>query len=142
MKRYEVLDHVSDAYIEAYGSSLEEAFENAALGLFDVMVDISRVKRVFKDQFTVEAEDEESLLHDWLSTLHLKFEMEGKAYGSFKVHRIKKVSGVCRLTAKAYGEVFDPDRHAPKTEVKAVTRHRMGVTKSGGRWVVRFLLDL
>jgi SHS2 domain-containing protein len=142
MKKYEVLEHVSDAYIEAYGCSIEEAFENAALGMFDVMTDVSRVRRAFRDEFTVEAEDERSLLHEWLSTLHLKFEMDGRVYGSFKVHGIEKGEGTCRLTAEAYGEPFNPARHPPKTEVKAVTHHRMDVAESGGRWVVRFLLDL
>lgn len=142
MKKYEVLDHVSDAYIEAYGSSMEEAFENAALGMFDVMTDVSQVGRAIRDEFKVEAEDERSLLHRWLSTLHLRFEMEGVIYGSFKVHGIAKEAGIFRLTAEAYGEPFNPTRHPPKTEVKAVTRHRMDVVESNGRWVVRFLLDL
>ncbi|MGI0036609.1 MAG: archease, partial [Nitrososphaera sp.] len=34
---YRFLDHMTDALIEAYGSTLEEAFENAGKALSDTM---------------------------------------------------------------------------------------------------------
>jgi SHS2 domain-containing protein len=37
---YRFLDHMTDAIIEAYGSTLEEAFENAAKALCDTMIDL------------------------------------------------------------------------------------------------------
>ena len=36
-KRFEFLEHTADAYIIAYGKDLAEAFENAALAMFEVM---------------------------------------------------------------------------------------------------------
>jgi hypothetical protein len=36
---YRFLDHMTDAVIEAYGTTLEEAFENAAKALCDTMID-------------------------------------------------------------------------------------------------------
>ena len=142
MRRYKLLDHVGDAYIAAYGSSLEEAFENAALGMFNVMTDTTRIRKLIKDKVTVEAENERSLLHDWLSKLHLKFEIEGKLFSSFKVHRIDRHNRSFRLTGEACGELFDSKRHPSKTEVKAVTYHRMEVAESRGKWVAKFILDL
>ena len=142
MKRYRFLEHVSDAYIAAYGTSLEEAFENAALSMFSVMTDIKRIRKLVKEEVTVEAENEKTLLHDWLSKLHLKFETERKLFSSFKVYTIDKTNTLFRLTGEAYGEPFDPKRHPSRAEVKAVTYHRMEVVESQGRWTIKFILDL
>ncbi len=37
-KKYEFLYHIADAKFRAYGSTMEEAFENAALAMFNVMI--------------------------------------------------------------------------------------------------------
>ncbi len=142
MKKFEILGHISDAYIAAYGSSLEEAFQNAAAGMFDVMTDIKRIRKILKDEITIAAENEMSLLHDWLSKLHLNFETEGKVYGSFKIHKINRDNTLLNLTAEAYGEQFDPKRHQSKTEVKAITYHRMEIVENRGKWTIKFILDL
>jgi SHS2 domain-containing protein len=42
--KYEFLEHVSDAYIATYGRSLEEAFQNAALAMFEVMTDTHKIE--------------------------------------------------------------------------------------------------
>ena len=41
--RFRYLDHVTDAIIEAYGSSLDEAFENSAKGLVNTMIDLEQI---------------------------------------------------------------------------------------------------
>ena len=45
-KRFEFLEHTGDAYIAAYGKTLEEAFENAALATFEVMTDVEKVEPI------------------------------------------------------------------------------------------------
>ena len=44
MKKFEFLEHIADAYIAAYGKDLAEAFENAALAMFETMTDTARVE--------------------------------------------------------------------------------------------------
>jgi SHS2 domain-containing protein len=43
VRRFEFLEHVADAYIAAYGQDLAEAFENAAVAMFETMTDIEGV---------------------------------------------------------------------------------------------------
>ncbi|HIE14021.1 TPA: archease, partial [Candidatus Bathyarchaeota archaeon] len=38
-RKFELLEHRADAYIASYGRTLQEAFENAGLALFEVMTD-------------------------------------------------------------------------------------------------------
>jgi len=141
-KRFEFLEHVSDAYIAAYGRSLEEAFENAALAMFEVMTDTSSVDPETSDSLQVEADDEYALLYKWLEALLVKFDTEMKLYSRFSVDRIKKHDGTLTLSARALGETYSPEKHRPKVEVKAVTYHKMEIETRPGSVVVRYILDL
>ena len=41
-KQYEYLEHTADVKFLAYGKTLEEVFENAALAMFNVMIDTEK----------------------------------------------------------------------------------------------------
>lgn len=142
MKKFEFLSHVADAYIAAYGSSLEEAFENAALSLTEVMTDPNTISTTIEDDISISAHDEKALLYGWLEQLILNFDIDEKIYSRFKVIEILQNDGNWKLTAKAYGETFDPSRHPSKTEIKAVTYHQMEIQRSKDCYVAKFILDL
>lgn len=141
-KRFESLEHTADAYIAAYGNTLEEAFENAALAAFDVMTDIDRVEPLVEDDVEVEAHDEQALLYSWLEELIVKFETTGNLYSRFKISGIKKTPGGLALRATIWGEPFDPEKHPQKVGVKAVTYHLMEILKEPEAVTVRFILDI
>ena len=61
---YRFLEHSSDVYVEAWGESLEEAFENAGRAMFDAMTDISKVKPTIAVEVEAEGGDEEEPLTD------------------------------------------------------------------------------
>jgi SHS2 domain-containing protein len=128
---------MTDAYIEAEGSSLEEAFENAAKGLIDTMLDIDKIEAKDKIRIEVEGYDLEELLYNWLEEILLKLSIERVALREFKV-KIKDN----RLEAEVYGEPLDLKKHNYKVEIKAVTYHLMEVKKEDSKYKVRFLLDL
>ncbi len=140
---FKQLEHSGDAYMEAWGPTLEGAFESAALALFDVMADTASIRPIAEDRFEVEGDDLEELLYGWLEALLVKFDSDRMLYSKFEV-RISPLGpdGGYRLRGRAFGEEYDPARHGPKMEVKAVTYHRMEVIRSPGGAKVRFLLDL
>ncbi len=142
MKKFEFLEHTADAYIAAYGRSLAEAFENAALAMFETMTDTSKVEPKIEDEIEVEGFDEQSLLYNWLESLIVKFEMTGNLYSKFKITDIEKTEGGFRLKAKVWGEQFNPEKHPQKVGIKAVTYHRMEIKKEPEKVTVKFLLDL
>ena len=47
---YQFLDHMTDAYIEAYGNTTEEAFEFAAKAVVDTMISVDNVNSVKEEQ--------------------------------------------------------------------------------------------
>jgi len=141
-KNFEFLEHTADAYIAAYGKDLAEAFENAALAMFDVMTNVEKVSPEVEDYVEVEAEDEYALLYTWLEALLVKFEIKGMLYSKFKVLGLNEASDGFRLRAEIRGEKYNPEKHPQKVGVKAVTYHRMEIIKEPSKVTLRFILDI
>jgi len=141
-KRFEFLEHTADAYIAAYGESLEKAFENAALATFEVMTDVEKIKPKIEDLVEVEAHDEHALLYNWLEELLIRFDITKNLYCRFKVSSIEKTPAGLKLKARIWGELFNPERHPQKVGVKAVTYHRMEIVKKPEAVTVKFILDI
>jgi SHS2 domain-containing protein len=142
MKRFRFLEHTADAYVEAYGASLEEAFENAAAAFTEVMTSLESVVPIDKQSFLIEGRDLQALLYSWLEELLLEFELKQNIYSLFKVSNIEKTSKGFRLRAKAWGETYNPDRHVSKVGIKAATYHRMEINKTKDMVTLRFILDI
>lgn len=137
---YRYLDHMTDAVIEAYGSTLEEAFENAARGLNDTMIDLADVTPRERIAISAHGDDLYSLLFDWLDKVMLLLVADGFVMSEFKVS-IRKNRGYS-LEATARGEKLDLKRHRYKVEIKAVTYHEMQIRQQDKETTLRFLLDL
>jgi SHS2 domain-containing protein len=137
---------MTDAIIEAYGSTLEEAFENAAMALCDTMVDLKSVvpKKEFK--FSAKGNDLYSLLFDWLDQVMLLLVADRIAMSQFSVeikhHDDNNNGGGYLLEGTARGEPLDLDQHHYKVEIKAVTYHEMEIRHEKDIFTVKFLLDL
>ncbi|MBM4237176.1 MAG: archease [Euryarchaeota archaeon] len=120
--RYKLLEHTADSLIKAFGSTVEECFENAAYGMFDQMIDAGRVELKKNINIEVAGDDLDSLLYNFLSELLFIFDAKKLALAEFEVS-IKDHG----LSCTAWGEPFDARKHAPKKEIKAVTYHMLKV---------------
>ncbi len=137
---FRFLEHTSDAYLEAYGPTLGDALAEAARGMFEVMVDTSRVEANIEEEVEVEAESLEDLLVSWLEELLYRFDAERKVYSEFYVEASEEEP--YRLRAKIRGEEYDPDKHMPRTDIKAVTYGMLSISRERGCWRLRVLFDI
>jgi len=140
--KFEFLEHTADVLISAHGASLEQAFENAALAMFEVMTDTTKINPVEKDTFEVEAEDEYALLYSWLEALLVKFEVNGMLCSKFEILGLEDNSEGFKLKANVWGERFNAEKHPQRVAVKAVTYHRMEIIKEHDKVTVEFILDI
>lgn len=138
--KFEFFDVTADAGYKAYGNSLEEAFENAALAMFEVMTDTNTINPEIKKEIHVESEDEYALLYDWLSEFLIILDSEFLVFSKFDV-KIERNGEEYSLNGVAWGEEFDPEKHESRAEVKAVTYHLMEI-KHGDRYMVQAILDI
>jgi len=118
----------------AYGKSLAEAFANAAYGLFSLIVEPNKVKEKESRKVTVQAQDAESLLFNWINELIYIFEVERLLFKSFDITEFTGQS----LEATCWGEKYDPCRHQLKTGVKSATYHMLKVDGEKNRVQVIF----
>ncbi len=136
MRRFRLIEHTADIGLVAYGTSLAEAFANAAYGLFSIIADLRPVKEVESRTVEVSADDPEGLLFDWLNRLIYLFDVDMLLLKRFDVTCLneRKLKAVC------CGEKYNPSRHHIKTGVKSATYHMLKVDK--GKNQVRVIFDI
>ena len=140
--KFEFLEHTADILIAAHGQTLEEAFENAALAMFEVMTDTTKINPTEEDTVEVEAEDEYALLYSWLEALLVKFEVNGMLFSKFKITSLQDKADGFKLKADIWGEKYNAEKHPQKVAVKAVTYHRMEIIKEVDKVTLEFILDI
>ena len=126
MKKYEYFEVTADIGFKAYGNNINEAFENAGLAMFNIITDTSDVSPSKEISFEITSEDEVSLLYDYLEELLFFHEIEFMLFCEFDV----LIDENLHLKATIKGEEIDWDKHERKTEIKAITFHKMEVIKS------------
>jgi len=140
MKKFEFLDFATaDVCFRAYGATLDELFANAALAMFEVMVETKNVEPKIVREIEVKGEDLKSLMFDWLNELLFYVDSEGLVFSKFDVS-IDETQ--MELRAKISGEPIDAEKHKPKIDVKACTYHDMKVEKHAGKWMAQVILDV
>ena len=145
---FRYLDHMTDALIEAYGSTIDEAFENSARGLVNTMFDLGNISANLEVKIEANGHDLYSLFYDWLEKVMLAILIEKLILCDFrvKISTTEKIPDgyTYFLICTARGEYLDLEKHHLKVEIKAVTYHEMQIKEEKEKNTVttRFLLDL
>lgn len=116
---------------------MAEAFENTAVALYSVMVNIPAVEASEQRSVTVSAPDHELLLIEWLNALLSLSDIEHMVFSKFKV----TMEGAS-LTGTAWGEKLDQERHEPNVEIKGATYYLLQVRETDGRFVAQCVVDV
>jgi SHS2 domain-containing protein len=139
MKAFEFIDiATADVAFIAYGRDLNELFANAALAMFEVMIDTNQVEKKVEEKVFVEGYDLESLMFNWLNELLYVSDSKNLAFSSFDVkvnEKDFKIEAVCK------GEEIDHKKHQTRTVVKACTYHKMIIWKDE-TWKAQVVLDI
>jgi len=134
---FEIINHTADVGIRAYGTNIGQAFANAAGALFSLIAELDNVGEVIYRDIEITAQDQESLLVEWLNELIYLFDVENIIFKRFDIIELNNT----RLKARGYGEKVDNSKHKLKTGVKAATYHMLRVDKGEG-CQVQVLFDI
>jgi SHS2 domain-containing protein len=140
--KFEFLEHTADVYVRAHGTTMEEAYGNAALAMFETMTNSAKIAQTQQETIEVEAEDQYALLYNWLEALLVKFDTEDMLFSRFEIKDWKETAETFRFKAKVWGEKYDSKKHPQKVGVKAVTYHLMVVIREPERVILEFILDI
>lgn len=139
MKKFEFIDiTTADAAFIAYGKDLNELFANAALAMFEVMVDTKNVEKKIERKVKVEGDGLESLMFNWLNELLFYVDAENLVFSEFNV---KVDEEEMKLEAVCKGEEIS-EKHETKAHVKACTYHKLEIKKEDDVWKVTVILDI
>jgi len=135
---YETFEHTADLGLRVRAPDKNALFAEAGLCLFSTIVeDIGAVKLETLVEIALPGEEIDYLLFDWLRELLYRFDAEHWLFSRFEV-----AVGDKGLTAKAWGEKFDPQRHGPGHEVKAITYHGLSVEQTSNGWLAEVIVDI
>lgn len=136
--RYETTEHTADLGLKAYGDTPKEAFENAAFGMFDIMVGPQGAGQTEKVEVSAEGDDAQGLLVAFLNELLFVFETQRLALRRFDIVEWDETT---RLKAVARGSPLDPDEELGEP-IKACTYHEVRVEKKPDGFEVEVLFDV
>ena len=138
MDKFEVVDISGDAGIRAYGTTLEDVFTNAAIGMYSLVTDLEGIGEIKEIVVTAESRSLEGLLVSWLNELIFHFDTYGFIGRKIRVETLENN----RIVAKISGEDFDPERHERGLLIKAATYHQLRMEKKEGHWVANVIFDI
>ncbi len=129
--------HQGDVGVCGHGTSMEEAFENAARAMSAVIVPLERIRVNEATRVSCRAADPEILLLDWLNAVIYAMAIKGMVFRDFKV----RIEGE-RLEGELRGEKVEPARHEPSVELKGATLTELEVAEENGRWRAQCVVDV
>ncbi|MBI3313438.1 MAG: archease [Candidatus Omnitrophica bacterium] len=142
MKPYEVFEHTADIGLKIYGRTFQELFRHGALGLFNLVTEVDALNQPDNKKASLDieltGENAGDLFLKWLRELLFVFSTRKLILLSFNF----KILTENKLKAEAEGIVFDPSRHEPKYEVKAVTYHQFKIEKKKTGWEAEGIFDI
>ncbi len=138
--KFKYFDHTADVMFEAYGKTIEEAFSNAGIAMFNILTDITKVKAIKSFNIEVKADKYEKLLYDFLDELLFYMDTEHMIFSEFKNMKITKENNVYILTCVAYGDLASNyDTHG---DIKAPTYNEMLIKETSDGFVLRIVVDI
>jgi SHS2 domain-containing protein len=139
---FEFVDDVAiaDAAFRARGADLAELFGACAAAIFATITDLQLINPVMSRKVRLSAADRETLLFDWLAELVYLKDVNRELYCSFNIDI--ETDGEMRLLAEVAGEAMNNVRHNMRTDVKAVTYHRLKIEDTASGLEAFVVLDL
>jgi len=135
---WEHFEHEADIGIRGIAPTLEQAFEQAAVAMTAVMTNPDRVLASKAIAIHCEAPDTELLLVSWINELIYEMAVRGLVF-----HRFQVIIDDGKLSATAFGENVDRQKHQIAVEIKGATFTELHVyQRSDNAWVAQCVVDV
>jgi len=133
--KYKIIEHEADIGLEIYGRSLQEIFIHAGVALFSLITDPDRLEARCTKRITID--NEEDSLVVFLNELLYLWDTEKFLPSSFSVIEKKE-----KFEVVMAGDIFNPNKHSVKKEIKAVTYHKFSIQQQGDLLKATIFLDI
>lgn len=135
---WEHFEHDADIGIRGIAPTVEQAFEQAAIAMTAVVTRPDLVADAKAVAIHCAAPDTELLLVSWINELVYEMAVHGLLFNRYQV-AIKDGA----LSATAFGEAVDRQKHQPAVEIKGATFTGLRVyQQADGLWVAQCVVDV
>ncbi|MFH1076979.1 MAG: archease [Pseudomonadota bacterium] len=139
---YHLIDHTADLGIVVVGSAPAQIFRNAALAVFDIMINVTK-KNTDKGSkstefLSVEGEGWPDLMVNWLREILYMWNGEKHVVNDVQIIELNEHN----IQADVTIEEYNPNTHEINTEIKAVTYHHIDVHSKNGEWEATIIFDV
>lgn len=135
---WEHFEHEADIGIRGIAPTLEQAFEQTAIAMTAAVTDLDLVSASTVISIYCEAPDTELLLVSWLNELVYEMSVNGLLFNNYEV-----VIDDGTLSAIAFGEAVDREKHQPAVEIKGATFTELRVyQQADDAWVAQCVIDV
>jgi len=132
------LPHTADLIVELEAPTLADLFAEATSVSRILLAGDSPVASAERRRISVSAPTADELILKFVRELLTEFQLNTFVPAALEQLSLTKT----QVNAFVSGECFDPTRHDPQPEVKAVTRHQLLVEETAQGWRAVMVLDL
>ncbi len=136
--KYRTINHTADFGLQVFGTNIKELFTNAACAMYDQITDIDSLTG--SDEYTIHVtgSDWPDLMVNWLRETLYMWTGKEQLVKTVQILSISKN----KLSARVKYDIYNPDQHIIKTEIKAVTYHQIEVNQRPDGWESKIIFDV
>ncbi|MGZ6372803.1 MAG: archease [Candidatus Limnocylindria bacterium] len=139
---HRAIAHTADVGLRAAAGTGERLLEEAAAALAELSNDVGPTQGLRSQGVEIEADDLEQLVFHWLNELIGLAEIRGEALVRTAVTSLHQGRAGWVVRSRAWFAPFDGMKVRPRLQVKAVTMHRLCVTRGPDGWALEAYLDV
>lgn len=138
---FKYFDTTADIGIEVQAENISKAYTDCGLATLNLITDIEKIRPQISKKIHMESEDEYGLLYDWITELLVLLDSENYMTSRYDI-AITQKDDIFILDGIIMGDIYNTDIYNYKTEVKAITYHKMEIENKNGVYFIRFIVDL
>jgi SHS2 domain-containing protein len=135
---YTLLDHTADLRIHVAGADVADLYKNAGLALFDLIHRSDSLESREVTEIHISGDDPADLMVNYLRELLFLWTGNEKLVTMIDILQISDTAVSARVSTDRY----QPQHHAIRHEIKAVTYHQIEVSQTRDGWQAKVVFDV
>jgi SHS2 domain-containing protein len=142
ISKFEEIEHTADIGILASAETLPELMANLAFGMLDIITGDIETQISVKRSIKVEGPTLMDLIVGWLSEINFLLTVHHYLVTGIDIISIDQTFGNFIISSDLYGKDSTPIESSFKTEIKAVTYHKLICEKRDDEYIGQVIFDI
>jgi SHS2 domain-containing protein len=142
LSKVEEIEHTADIGIFAHADTLPELIANLSFGMLHIITGEIEVQTTNKRTIKVESPSLIDMIVRWLSEINFLLIVKHFLVTGIENIKIDEIRGKVVVSANLYGKESKSLESTFKTEIKAVTYHKLLCEKRNGGYIGQVIFDI